>query len=259
MDGFVRKPVIADLLSSAIRAVMRACPPREPVAAQARQETRPGMAPDSRNTAGSPVGMADADGAAGADPRRPVGSAADMSAKHPDVGPVHPSLPGSGAAFRPLRSKGSVESGAAFATAAGPVCRADAPDGAGAGGEGERAARPVLLDRPFLDSLSAEIGADAVREAMEIFLADAPATTEAISAAFESGAIAILRRRAHALAGASRGIGLLALGEDAYRLQKSLEAREPTREAVDSLMRLIGATCRQAEEWLAAEASRAAA
>ena len=117
----------------------------------------------------------------------------------------------------------------------------------------------MLLDRAFLGSLSDEIGADAVREAMEIFLADAPATTEALSAAFESGAVAILRRRAHALAGASRGIGLVALGEASYGLQKSLEAREPTREAMESLMQLIHATCREAAAWLAEESPRAAA
>ncbi len=120
----------------------------------------------------------------------------------------------------------------AAAIAAALATRANAP------GLAPAAALPSL-DVAFLVKLSEEIGRDGVAEVTAAFLEDAPARVEAIQAAMAEGAIHIVRREAHALAGAARNVGLAPLGDAAYALQKSCEGTGPDPAAIDALAVLL--------------------
>ena len=99
-----------------------------------------------------------------------------------------------------------------------------------------------LIDRAFLDQLSDDIGADGLAEVMHAFLEEGPARVAAIDRAFAEGAIQVLRREAHALAGAARNVGLIALGEAAHRLQRATEGAGPDAAGVASISELLDAS-----------------
>ena len=94
---------------------------------------------------------------------------------------------------------------------------------------------PDVLDEPFLRQLADEIGADGVAEVIQAFLEDAPPRMRAIEGAMHERAIPVVRREAHALAGAARTIGLTHFGEAAYALQRSCEANGPYPDDVAAL------------------------
>lgn len=111
-----------------------------------------------------------------------------------------------------------------------------------------------LLDEAFLRHLAEEIGADGASDAMEMFLEDAPDRIAAMHRALNAGTAGVLRREAHALAGAARNVGLTRLGEAAYGLQKALEQAEPDPAGIERLLRLLAESTARAMEWKAQQA-----
>jgi HPt (histidine-containing phosphotransfer) domain-containing protein len=109
------------------------------------------------------------------------------------------------------------------------------------------APRPIL-DPAFLAGLAEDIGFDSVLEALGLFREDAPMRITVIRGCLARDP-GLLRREAHALAGASRNIGLVRLGEAASALQYANETAEPGPVQVESLAALVGVSLLALDEW----------
>jgi signal transduction histidine kinase/DNA-binding response OmpR family regulator len=93
----------------------------------------------------------------------------------------------------------------------------------------------VTLDTAYLRQLADEIGPDGVAELLRIFLEDAPARMVAIRRAMADGAIQIVRREAHALAGSAGTVGLSSLREAARILQLATERAGPDDACIETV------------------------
>ena len=118
-----------------------------------------------------------------------------------------------------------------------------------ASGEAPPEGEPPLLDEAFLEQLAGEIGRDGVAEVLQAFLEEGPLRLGAIRAAQGRGAIVVIRREAHALAGAARNVGLVRLGEAAYALQRAAEGAGPGAAAVEALGALLRDSLPLAAAW----------
>jgi signal transduction histidine kinase/CheY-like chemotaxis protein len=123
-------------------------------------------------------------------------------------------------------------------------------------GGGAPGSDAVLVDLGYLDQLIADISLEGVAEAIGLFREDAPVRLAALHRALAARSITVLRREAHALAGAARNVGLAALGDFAYALQKAVEITEPDHAAFDRLTGLVGDSLREITAWEAARTGK---
>ncbi|MDR3536489.1 MAG: ATP-binding protein [Acetobacteraceae bacterium] len=111
------------------------------------------------------------------------------------------------------------------------------------------AASPLqLLDGGFLGRLADDISPAGVIEALGLFREDAPARISVMRASLGRDP-ARVRREAHALAGASRNIGLDRLGHAAAALQHAVERAEPDPADVEALAALVDESLAALEGW----------
>ncbi len=106
----------------------------------------------------------------------------------------------------------------------------------------------ALLDGGFLSRLADDITTEGVIEALGLFREDAPARIAVMRACLGRDQ-ARLRREAHALAGASRNIGLDRLGHAAAALQHAVEHAEPVPAHVEALALLVDASLGALQDW----------
>jgi signal transduction histidine kinase/AmiR/NasT family two-component response regulator/HPt (histidine-containing phosphotransfer) domain-containing protein len=107
---------------------------------------------------------------------------------------------------------------------------------------------PAILDAAFINGLAYDIGIDGVVEALGLFREDGPMRIAVIRRCVGRDP-ALLRREAHALAGASRNIGLVRLGEAASALQHAVEKMEPDIVQVEALAVLLEVSLQALDDW----------
>ena len=108
---------------------------------------------------------------------------------------------------------------------------------------------PALLDEAFLRQLVDDISMEGAIEVMRAFLEEGPPRLEAIQNAMARDAIPVVRREAHALAGAARNVGLTRLGDAAYALQKATELSGPEAASIEALAVLLRDTLPLVVAW----------
>ena len=108
---------------------------------------------------------------------------------------------------------------------------------------------PALLDEAFLRQLVDDISMEGAIEVMRAFLEEGPPRLEAIQDAMARDAIPVVRREAHALAGAARNVGLTRLGDAAYALQKATELSGPEAASIEALAVLLRDTLPLVVAW----------
>lgn len=115
-------------------------------------------------------------------------------------------------------------------------------------------AAPTLLDRSALEHLREDLGEDAVREVIAIFLERTPSMLAALRDAAERGDAVALRAAAHTIKGTSATLGALALSEQCAELER----RSRAGDIADATARVAGieTLCRGVGTALSAEASR---
>jgi HPt (histidine-containing phosphotransfer) domain-containing protein len=111
-----------------------------------------------------------------------------------------------------------------------------------------------VLDEAFLSGLAGDISTDGVIEAFGLFREDAPMRIAVMRECLGRDP-ARLRREAHALAGASRNIGLDRLGRAASALQHAVEHAEPRPDEVDALADLADEGLAALDRWQQAAAA----
>jgi two-component system, sensor histidine kinase and response regulator len=122
--------------------------------------------------------------------------------------------------------------------------------------EPDNAGQPTRLDAPildtaFLEQLATELDAESVAEMIRVFLEDAPDRMAAIQRAAADGAVQIVRREAHALAGAAWNVGLTRLGKTAGALQSLCERAEPGGDAIEAVAIVLRDSSPLAAAWAA--------
>lgn len=132
-----------------------------------------------------------------------------------------------------------------------------APSGMGSSGVAPCEPEAALLDEDFLRQLVEDISVEGAVEVIQVFLEEGPARVEAIQNAMAAGALTVVRREAHALAGAARNIGLTRLGEAAYAIQKATEQSGPGAESIAALATLLDRTLPLAIVWAQAQEAMA--
>ncbi|MBN8929054.1 MAG: hypothetical protein BGO51_09180 [Rhodospirillales bacterium 69-11] len=104
-----------------------------------------------------------------------------------------------------------------------------------------------LLDSEFLARLAADIGTDGALEAIALFREDGPARIAQIRGVEEDPSL--LRREAHALAGAARNLGLVALGRAAGAMQRTAERARPDAVQIEALAGLVAQSLTALTAW----------
>jgi signal transduction histidine kinase/CheY-like chemotaxis protein len=107
----------------------------------------------------------------------------------------------------------------------------------------------ALLDVSFLAQLAEDISEEGVVEMLRIFLEDAPVHMAAIRRAMADGRVQVLRREAHALAGAARTVGLRRLGGRAAALQLASEGTGPGQTLVEAVAMTLHDSLPAAAAW----------
>ena len=115
----------------------------------------------------------------------------------------------------------------------------------------------ALLDEDFLRQLVEDISVEGAVEVIQVFLEEGPVRMEAIQNAMAAGALTVVRRESHALAGAARNIGLTRLGEAAYAIQKATEQSGPDARSIAALALLLDRTLPLAIAWAQAQEAMA--
>ncbi|MGH7365076.1 MAG: response regulator [Candidatus Rokuibacteriota bacterium] len=118
---------------------------------------------------------------------------------------------------------------------------------------GERMVDPAVLDRSVLDHLREDLGGDAVREVIAVFLERTPSMLATLRDAAVRGDAVALRTSAHTLKGTSATLGALALSERCAELERQSRAGD----IVDATARVAGieTLCRAVGIALRADAS----
>lgn len=102
-------------------------------------------------------------------------------------------------------------------------------------------ANEAVVDVKVLDALAVEIGGDAVREIIDLFLGDAPRRLEAFQAGLASGDLAGARRAAHTLKSNAANLGARAFAHLCEELEAAarLGQAEPLRTALPEFERQL--------------------
>jgi CheY-like chemotaxis protein/HPt (histidine-containing phosphotransfer) domain-containing protein len=112
-----------------------------------------------------------------------------------------------------------------------------------------------FFDAAFLGQLCEEIGTDGVIQMIRIFLEDAPLYLLAIRRAAAEGAVQIVRREAHGLAGAARAVGLARLASVTEALHRSCEWSGPGKEETETVATTLRDSLPLVANWADARAT----
>ena len=110
--------------------------------------------------------------------------------------------------------------------------------------------RPPLIDAAFLEALSEYIGADGVRDAVQVFLADATMRVARIRAVIGGNSV-VVRCEAHALAGSAGALGLPRLVAATTALGNAAAAGRATQDHVAIVAALLELTMAALAAWAA--------